>query len=129
MSLAGLAVMAAGWTAVSQVVLTARGELVDVVVWTQRAADEDGFRLYALAPVVESTSVRGNLRTKQEFDNGQTVTVLVDPDGFVRPMLSDDMDTAVSVILVLAGVGLLAASMIGCGFPLWAGRSAEPNTQ
>lgn len=130
MSFAGLvAVIGAGSTAVSEVVLMARGELVDVVVATQMDADEDGYRLYALVPATESTSVRGNLHTKQEFDDGQAVTVLVDRNGFVRPMLPEDMDTVFFVIIVLAGVGFLAVCVIGFGYPLAAGRHADRGPQ
>jgi hypothetical protein len=124
--LAGLvAVTTAGSTAVSEVVLTARGELVDVVVAAQTAAYEDGDRVYLLAPVSGSIPVRGSLHTKRNIDDGQTVTVLVDRDGFVRPMLPEDMATTLFVIIVLAGVGLLAAIMIGSGFPLSASRDQD----
>jgi hypothetical protein len=124
-SLAGLAaVTAAGSTAVSEVVLAARGELVDVSL-VELDVDPDQHHRYALVPVTESAPVYGDLHTKQVFPHGQPVAVLVDRSEFVRPMLPEDMDTVGFVLITLAGIGLLAGGMIGFGFPLGAGRRAQ----
>jgi hypothetical protein len=126
MSLAGvIATAAAGQIALSNVVLSARGELVDVVAVTTTSADEDGYRVYSLAPLSESTSLRGDLHTNQEIDDGEVVTVLADRNGFVRPMLPEDVDTVPFVIIVLAGTGFLAGGMIGYGFPLVPSRRPD----
>jgi hypothetical protein len=119
MALAGvMGVAAAGSTAVSEVVLAARGEPVEVVIVSRGEADADGDRIYELAPRAESTAVRGNLHTTRKLDEGATLTVLADPNEFVRPSLPEDVAAVPWVLIVLLGVGFLALSMIGFGFPL-----------
>lgn len=125
LSLAGLvAVTSAGSTAVSEVVLAARGELVEVTL-VEWDVTSDQHHLYALVPMTESNPVYGDLYTKHVFPHGQPVTVLAHPSEFVRPMLPEDMDTVGFVLITLAGIGLLVMSMIGLGFPLGASRRAR----
>lgn len=124
LTLAGLvAAGPAAATAVSDVLLSTRGERVDVVV-TQVYADDES-RLYTLTPTAGAPPVRGDLNTSQDFDDGQTVTVLVDRGGFVRPALPEDLDAVAFVIITLAGIGVLAGTIIGAGFPLDARQEDE----
>jgi hypothetical protein len=127
-TLAGLvAVITAGSSAVSQVVLTTRGEQVDVVVVAlDTEADAKGYRSYAVVTAAESTPLRGALHTREPLNDGEVVTVLADPAGFVRPLLPADTATTTFVLIALAGVALLVATTLRTGFPLTTRDGVHP---
>lgn len=113
-----IAVAAAGPNTIAAVVLAARGELVEVSAVPVSEADEDGNRSYVLVPLDGGDTIRGVLRTDREFDDTRVARVLVDPAGFVRPAFPDDLETVVWVLISLFGVGCLAVTTIGAGYPI-----------
>lgn len=115
-----IAVTAAGSNTVAAVVLSARGVPVEVSAVSLDEADEDGFRTYALVPMDGGPAIRGLLRTDREFDHNRVVTALIDPAEFVRPAFPGEQDTTFWVLIYLFGVGCLAATTLGAGFPLTA---------
>jgi hypothetical protein len=113
-----IGVAALGSNAVSHTVLAARGEVVEVTVLAQGPADANGDRTYSLFRASDQSLLPDTLETEQELDEDTTITLLVDPRGFVPPMFPEDIEGITVMIIPVAGVGLLAITVIGSGFPL-----------
>lgn len=110
-----LATQLAGGPAVSEIVLLARGELVEVSVVTAYVGRTS--RTYDLRPVGDEPDVRGDLSTNRRFEEGQVVTVRVDPVGFVRPRLADD-DAIFEMIIGVTSVLTLGVVIVVHGYPV-----------
>lgn len=108
----------AGMHAVSHTVLATRGEALEVEVLEQDAADENGDRTYTLFRASDLSILPDTLETDRELDEDATITLLVDPEGLVPPIFPEDLATGIWLILAMSGVGLLALTVIGFGFPL-----------
>ena len=113
-----IGVATTGSHAVSHTVLAARGEVVKVTVLAQGPADANGDRTYSLFRASDQSLLPDTLETEQELDEDTTITLLVDPGGFVPPMFPEDVEGVTVMIMPVAGVGLLAITVIGLGFPL-----------
>ncbi len=109
---------AAGMHAVSHTVLATRGETLEVEVLKQGAADENGDRTYTLFRASDLSILPDTLETDRQLDEDATITLLVDPAGFVPPIFPEDLATVPWLLLAVSGVGLLALTVIGSGFPL-----------
>ena len=108
----------AGTHAVSHTVLAARGETMEVEVLAQDPADESGDRTYSLFRASDLSILPDTFTTDRELDEDAVFTLLIDPEGVVEPIFPEDLDAVTWVLLAVAGVGLLAITVIGFGFPL-----------
>lgn len=111
-------VCTAGTHAVSHTVLATRGEAVEVEVLAQDRADESGDRTYYLFRASDLFMLPDTLTIDRELDEDAVFTLLIDPEGVVAPMYPEDLDAVTWVLLAVAGIGLLAITVIGFGFPL-----------
>lgn len=121
--LTGVVVVAGfGTLAVSDTVLSVRGESVAVTVLDLGPADANGDRTYALFRASDEFLLPDDLVTDHPLDEDDIRTVRVDPEGFVSPKLPEDMNTTTSVLFALGGVVSLAIAVLGLGFPFGPGR-------
>ncbi|ALM40852.1 hypothetical protein [Streptomyces sp. FR-008] len=107
--------------------LRQRGEQVAVTVVAERLDPAEGRKgrhsHYTLERAEDGSTIPGEMETTSDlYDVGRRLTVLVDPEGEIRPRTPGQADPAAE----LAGAaGLMLVAVAGVGWVAWRGRRRE----